>query len=102
MYAATDHNPELARRAWLQHGVLHRDQFRALEISTAFVRAQIVAARWKAAGENVVLLQNAPPNRRQLMWLAVLDAGPIAALGSHTALELGGFEPFAIEAQEVH
>ncbi len=39
--------------------------------------------------------QNAPPLRDQLMWLAVLDAGEDAALGSHTSLELGGFTRFA-------
>lgn len=50
----------------------------------------------------MVLLQNAPPDRRQLMWIAVLDAGPLAALGSHTALELMGFEPFAVEAADIH
>jgi len=51
--------------------------------------------------EQVVLLQNAPPTRRQLMWVAVLDAGE-CALGSHTSLELAGFRSFAIEAETIH
>ena len=52
-------------------------------------------------GEEVVLLQNAAPNRRQLMWVAVLDAGQ-CALGSHTSLELAGFRSFASEAELIH
>jgi hypothetical protein len=36
------------------------------------------------------------------MWLAVLDGGSGAALGSHTALELAGFVAFAAEASDVH
>lgn len=102
MYAATETHPQLARQAWLQRGVLHRDQFRALGLSRHFVSAQISASRWTSIGENVVLLQNAPPDRRELMWIAVLDAGPVAALGSHTALELAGFESFATEANDIH
>ena len=52
-------------------------------------------------GEGVVVLQNVPPDRRQLMWVAVLDAGK-CALGSHTALELAGFRSFASEARKIH
>ena len=36
------------------------------------------------------------------MWACVLDAGPAAALASHTALELAGFKPFADEADQIH
>ena len=36
------------------------------------------------------------------MWIAVLDASPLAALCSHTSLELAGFKPFASEAQHIH
>ncbi len=36
------------------------------------------------------------------MWLAALDAGPVAALGSHTALELYGFAGFAAERSDIH
>src|SRR5690606_41084007 len=42
------------------------------------------------------------PSRRQLMWAAVLDAGPPAALASHTSLELAGFRAFAAEAELIH
>ena len=36
------------------------------------------------------------------MWVAVLDAGPGCALGSHTALELYGFRAVAKEAEQIH
>ena len=48
------------------------------------------------------MLQNAPPTREQLMHIAVLDAESLAALASHTALELAGFRGFADEAVEIH
>lgn len=102
MYAATRHFPELVTIAERQVGVLHRRQFRACGVSPGYITAQLDATRWTAVGDNVVLLQNAPPTRAQLMWLAVLDAPPPAALGSHTALELAGSEPFAAEAAQIH
>lgn len=36
------------------------------------------------------------------MWIALLDGGPSAALGSHTSLELHGFRGFATEADLIH
>src|SRR6478735_12689797 len=102
MYAATDRHPQLALLALAQVGVLHRRQFVTCDVSRRFVDAQVTAERWTAVGEQVVLLQNASPTRSQLMWIAVLDAQPPAALGSHTALALAGFEPFAAEAERIH
>ena len=36
------------------------------------------------------------------MWMAVLDAAGLVALGSHTALALSGFRGFGREAEEIH
>jgi hypothetical protein len=47
-------------------------------------------------------MQNSGPTRRQLMLIAVLDAGYPAALASHTSLELAGFDSFANEAEKIH
>ena len=59
-----------------------------------------VGLRW---GDKVLLLQNAPPSRRQLMWLAVLDAEPLPQRCAAIRLsELAGFNPFAAEAKEIH
>jgi hypothetical protein len=101
MFPGTDHG-ELRRIALRQLGVVHRDQFRVLDVSRNYVASQINARRWTAVGQNVVLLQNAPPLRMQLMWLAVLDAGDDVALGSHTSLELAGFKGFSRECDEIH
>jgi hypothetical protein len=102
VYPATDGLPELSRLARLQNGVMRRDQCRAIGLHRSYVRNQLDAQRWTAWGDKVLLLRNAPPNRRQLMWIAVLDASPIAALCSHTSLELAGFKPVATEANQIH
>jgi hypothetical protein len=102
VFPGIDHHEELRRLAVRQRGTIHRDQFRALDVSPDYITSQVDAQRWTAVGQNVVLLQNAPPLRDQLMWLAVLDAGDDAALGSHTALELAGFKSFSREAAEIH
>jgi hypothetical protein len=102
VFPGIDHHEELRRLAVRQRGTIHRDQFRALDVSPDYVTNQVYARRWTAVGQNVVLLQNAPPLRDQLMWLAVLDAGDDAALGSHTSLELAGFKGFSQEATEIH
>lgn len=91
----------LARQA-LAVGVLRRDHHDDYGLTRAAVRAQVGAGRWTSWGDHVVLAQNAPPSRHQVMWMAVLDAGPPAALCSHTALERAGFHSFAREAEEVH
>ncbi|SDT23682.1 hypothetical protein SAMN04488543_3401 [Friedmanniella luteola] len=63
---------------------------------------QVDAGRRSRWGDHLVLTQNAAPSRRQLMWMVLLDAGPPAALASHTALEVAGFADFAREAAQIH
>ena len=94
--------PELSRTARGQIGVVHRDQCRSIGLHRSYIRNQVDAQRWIALGDKVLLLQNSPPSRRQLMWIAVLDAGSNSALCSHTSLELAGFKPFAEEAKQIH
>ena len=101
MFARLDRSPALKSVARRQRGVLRRRQLLAAGIGAHEVMANIEAERWTALGEEVVLLQNAPPTHEQLMWIAVLDAGT-CALGSHTSLELVGFRPFAQESEQVH
>jgi hypothetical protein len=102
MFPGTENHPGLARIALRQCGVLRRDQFNQAGAPRGFVVAQLAARRWTAVGQNVVVLQNAAPRRDQLMWMAVLDAAGLVALGSHTALALLGFRSFAREAEEIH
>lgn len=102
MYAATSSNPGLARLAQRQSGVVRRSQLRDVEASEMYVRHQIDQQRWTPLPRGLVLLQNAPPTRRQRMWIGLLDGGRTAALGSHTSLELHGFSCFAREAELIH
>ncbi|HKX14814.1 MAG TPA: hypothetical protein VJN19_06455 [Propionibacteriaceae bacterium] len=92
----------LVSRTALQAGVIRRDQAEQLSLTRAFARNQLKASRWTQWGDHVLLMQNSPPSRRQLMLIAVLDVGYPAALASHTALELAGFTSFANEADDVH
>ena len=85
-----------------QSGVATRQQLHALGWGPDTIRAQIDAHRWQCSGRSVVVTHNGEVTRRQLMWVASLDAGEPVALGSHTALELAGFVPFAREAAEIH
>ncbi len=87
-------------RAALGHRVLRRDWSEHHRMTRSFVRSQVEAGRWTTWGDHAVLMSNGLPTRQQLMWLAVLDAGPLAALASHTALELAGHAGFAREAAD--
>jgi hypothetical protein len=55
-FKGTDRHEDLRRLAVRQRGVIHRDQFRALDVSRNYVTNQIDARRWNAIGKNVVLL----------------------------------------------
>jgi hypothetical protein len=89
-------------RLALEVGILRRDQLGTLGLTESFARNEVRASRWTQWGDHVLLMQNAPPSRQQLMWIALMDAGPFAVLGSHTALELLGFRSWAQEAEDVH
>ncbi len=91
----------VVRAAW-EVGVLRRDRPEDYGLSRSEVRAEVDGHRWTAWGDHVVLTQNAAPSRRQLMWMALVDAGPPAALASHTALEVAGFADFSREAAQIH
>ena len=102
MSPGTDSAQGLAELARRQEGVVRRDQLRELDVTQGFLRAQLDARRWTSWGSRVVVLHNFRPTRRQLMRIAVLDAGPASAVCSHTALELAGLRPFAEEARSIH
>ena len=89
-------------RAAYRLGVLRRDRAEVVGLTEGYVRNQVRASRWTVWGDHVVLTQNGSPNRRQRMWLAVMDAGFPATLASHTALELAGFRSWAKEADQIH
>lgn len=88
--------------AEVQTGVATRTQLAGAGLTRHEIRAQLEGGRWQTWGSHVVVLHNAALSRRQLLWAALLDPGPPAALASHTALELAGFRSFATEASAVH
>jgi hypothetical protein len=102
MFPGAENHPQLLALAIRQRGVLQRRQLDALDLTRGHVSAQLAARRWSAIGHKVVVLQNTPLQRDQLLWAALLDAEGLVALCSHTALELAGFTPLAREAQEIH
>jgi hypothetical protein len=102
VYALTNAHPAVATLAVRQFGVATRSQLLDLGLTRSYIKHHIAAERWREYGRHTVLMQNAPPTRKQLMWIAVLDPEPPAALASHTALEVAGFEGFAKEAGWVH
>jgi 5-methylcytosine-specific restriction endonuclease McrA len=92
----------VAALARAQAGVVTRTQLTGAGLTRHEIRAQLEGCRWQTWGSHVVVLHNGELARRQLLWAVLLDAGPPAALGSHTALELAGFRSFAAEAATVH
>lgn len=102
MYVHTSTSPGLAELATRQDGVATRQQLTELGLSQKLIRSELRAQRWTEWGSHIVVLHNFEPTRRQVMWAAVLDAGPPAALASHTSLELAGFRTFATEADSIH
>ena len=82
--------PALFRLAEQQDCVVSREQLRECGVGTKAELAQLVAHRWTAAPPNAVVLHNGPLTRRQQWWVALLNAGPRAALCAFTALEADG------------
>ena len=102
MYAGLRRCPQITHLALSQAGVLTRAQLARAGITQAYVDSQVEAERWTPWARDVMLLQNAAPNRRQLMWIALLDAAIPSALASHTSLQMCGFRAFAAEAESIH
>lgn len=102
MYARTSTHPGVATLAIRQRGVAAIEQLAGLGLTHKYVHHQIAAERWCRYGRHTILMQNAPPTREQLMWIAVTDLEPPAALASHSALEAAGFCGFAEESALVH
>lgn len=102
MYPGTRSNYALNALAVRQGGAVRRDQLISVGVEHHYAQHQVLAQRWSVWGRHVILLQNAPPTRWQLMWIAVLDAGALAAVCSHTSLEVAGFRGFGAERKLIH
>jgi hypothetical protein len=80
---------DVARR---QAGMLSQRQLTALGVSRSFVRNQIRAERWLQPTSSVFSTTTGPLARPQLLWRAVLHAGPTALVGGLTAAEVHGLQ----------
>lgn len=87
----------VARR---QAFVLTRAQLAALGVRPHHVDNQLRARRWQLVTPQVVVLHNGPLDRPAMQWVAVLEGGPTAALGSWTVLGLHGLRGW--DRDEIH
>lgn len=95
-----------ARRAALadlvehQAGVVHRRQLAQRGWTSAQVRAELAAERWRRGGDMTVLTHTGPLTTRTAWWRAVLEVGPTAVLAGATALQSAGLQ--GVDDRAVH
>lgn len=75
-----------------QEGIVSRSQLRDAGVTASAVRARVRAQRWALITPTVIATFTGSLTRRQLMWAAVLHAGPGALIGGLSAAELAGLE----------
>jgi len=92
---------ELREIAEAQSGIVSRRQLRALGVERWHVRDQVRAGRWRVIGSRVVVLHGGELTERQHDWVAVLHAGPTAALARRSALAAAGLRGWPAEAVHV-
>ena len=84
-----------------QCAVVSRKQLRDLGIDRWQIRNQIRARRWRLVGSRVVVLNRGELTNHQRRWVAVLHAGPAAALARRSALEAAGLHGWPATATHV-
>lgn len=80
--------PDVAKRQGL---VVVRRELAEL-VGSNHLRAQLAAKRWRNASATVVVMHNGPLTAEQQQWVAVLTAGPDAALAGRTSLQMAGLK----------
>lgn len=81
-----------ARLAAEQEGVLSRRQLYAAGVPRWLVRAELRVGRWQRTGRQTVAVHNGPLGAEARRWVAVLEAGPKAALDGVTSLQDAGID----------
>ncbi|HEY5360973.1 MAG TPA: hypothetical protein VIJ82_25380 [Streptosporangiaceae bacterium] len=81
---------ELRKLAWFQDGLLTGRQAVAGGLSREAVKWRLGTRQWQRMQTGVYAVFSGPPDRRAILWAAVLRAGPGAMLSYHTAAELAG------------
>lgn len=84
-----------------QCAVVRRDQLFKVGLSRSALQSMLDMCRWTAHGELVVVMHNGPLTRSQQLWLAVLNAGPIAGLAARTAATEQGLVGWDAECIEI-
>lgn len=93
--------PALDEFALVQAGVVSRAQLRVAGVDRWQIRNQVQARRWRLIGRRVVVLHRGALSARQRQWVAVLNAGPQAALAQRSALAAAGLEGWQSDAVHV-
>jgi very-short-patch-repair endonuclease len=81
-----------ARLAREQCGAVSRRQLQAAGVPRWLVRLELRAHRWQGAGQQTVVVHNGPLDAAARRWVAVLEAGPRAALDGVSALQAAGLD----------
>jgi very-short-patch-repair endonuclease len=93
-----DHDRALAELLSSQDGVLRADA--AIKYLTRdALRWRVSSGRWQQPCRGIVVAQSGPLTEIQALWVAVLWAGPGAALAGLTAARLDGLSGFADRGQ---
>lgn len=76
----------------LHDQILPRSTLRDLGVSRHRVAHEVGARRWQTFGALAVVLHSGPPSQIQRARIAVIEAGPHAALGGISALQVAGLK----------
>lgn len=91
----------MRERAGAQHGLVGRDELRAVGASRTAVAYRIGSPDWEALSERVLRLVGAPVTAHQPAMAGVLDAGGGAIVSHASAAALWGLPGFAVEPVHV-
>ncbi|HEX2272514.1 MAG TPA: DUF559 domain-containing protein [Acidimicrobiales bacterium] len=83
-----------------QHGVVARRQLRQLGITWSALRSRIAKGLLLARGPHALIVAGSPPTWQQELMVAMVDAGPTAAVSHESAaalLGLPGYWPGPVE-----
>ena len=72
----------------LQEGVITRAQAAGLGVTDGALRARVRAGYWLPLGRGVYRTYTGEPDRRSVLWAAVLQAGAEAVLSHQSAAEI--------------
>lgn len=81
-----------SRLAADQSGVVSRRQLQSAGVPRWLLRIEIRTGRWQRTGQQTLALHNGPLDAATHRWVAVLEAGPRAALDGVSALQAAGLD----------